>query len=52
MQLERHHLGDLDPNAVSRDENGMEEITAYGTRIDWFVWALLAGLLLTTVDLT
>ena len=52
MQLEQRRLGALDPSAVTTDENGMEEITVTGHLVDWYVWALLAGLLLTSFDLT
>ncbi len=52
VQRRSDGLSELDPNSVTVDSQGMEEITVTGTKIDWMLWALLAGLLITSLDFT
>ncbi len=46
MQYVQRRFGDLSPGTVTTDADGLEVVNVATQSVDWFLWALLAGLFL------
>ncbi len=49
MQYVQHRFGDLSPDTVTTDTDGLEVVNVTITPVNWLLWALLAGLFLATI---